>query len=73
MEYGSVIPEVAGAVQEAVFDAVDNTSGLHVECVNVNVAGVVFAKEPKKQGWTYIKCEGGRPFGRPPFLFLLVF
>ena len=50
VEYGSVIPEVAGAVQEAVFDAVDNTSGLHVECVNVNVAGVVFAKEPKKQG-----------------------
>ena len=49
VEYGSVIPEVAGAVQEAVFDAVDNTSGLHVECVNVNVAGVVFAKEPKKQ------------------------
>lgn len=48
--YGCVIPEVAGAVQEAVLTAVDNTSGLHVECVNVNVAGVSFGKDAKKQG-----------------------
>lgn len=43
-KYGYVVPEVAAAVQEAVKSAMENTSGLTVVCVNVTVAGVVFAK-----------------------------
>ena len=47
IKYGFTIPEVAGAVQEAVYNAISNTSGLDVECVNVNVAGVTFEREAK--------------------------
>ena len=50
IQYGYTIPDVAKAVQDAVYDAVENTSGLSVECVNVHVGGVIFEREPKKQG-----------------------
>lgn len=46
--HGSVIPDVAKAVQETVANSIEATSGLAVESVNVSVAGVVFEKEPKK-------------------------
>lgn len=48
IQYGFTIPAVAGAVQEAVFNAISNTSGLDVTCVNVNVTGVAFDREEKK-------------------------
>ena len=44
VKYGFVVPDVAKAVQEAVACAVENTSGLHVQNVNVTVAGVNFQK-----------------------------
>ena len=44
VKYGFVVPDVAKSVQEAVVCAVENTSGLHVQCVNVTVAGVNFQK-----------------------------
>lgn len=49
IKYGYTIPEVAKAVQDAVYTAVESTSGLHVECVNIQVGGVIFEREPKKQ------------------------
>ena len=45
VKYGYAVPSVAKAVQEAVMNAVVNTSGLNVECVNVTVAGVVFPRQ----------------------------
>lgn len=45
VKYGYAIPAVAKAVQEGVMNAVVNTSGLEVECVNVTVAGVIFPKQ----------------------------
>jgi len=44
VKYGYAVPDVAKSVQENVMNAVVNTSGLNVECVNVMVAGVVFPK-----------------------------
>lgn len=44
VKYGHVVPEVGKAVQEAVFSAVENTTGLKVECVNVQITGVAFPK-----------------------------
>lgn len=44
VKYGHVVPEVGKAVQEAVFNAVENTTGLKVACVNVQVTGVAFPK-----------------------------
>lgn len=44
VRYGYVVTEVAKAVQEAVFAAVENTSGLEVSQVNVTVVGVTFQK-----------------------------
>ncbi len=46
---GYSIPEVARAVQDAVMNAVEATSGLTVQAVNVNVSGIFFAKEPPKE------------------------
>mgnify|MGYP004468031369 CR=1 FL=1 len=40
--YGYAVPTVARAVQDAIISAVENTSGLHVACVNVSVTGVIF-------------------------------
>ena len=44
IRYGSIIPEVAQKVQEAVVDSVEATSGLKVSEVNVRVGGVTFPK-----------------------------
>ena len=44
IRYGSIIPEVAKKVQEAVVASVEGTSGLKVSEVNVRVGGVTFAK-----------------------------
>lgn len=44
VKYGYVVPEVAKNVQEAIQNAVMNTSGLDVAGVNVTVSGVTFQK-----------------------------
>ena len=44
IRYGSVIPEVARRVQEAIAASVEATSGLKVAEVNVRVGGVTFPK-----------------------------
>ncbi len=44
VKYGHVIPDVGRAVQDAVMSAVENTTGLKVESVNVHVVGVAFPK-----------------------------
>ena len=44
IRYGSIIPEVAKKVQEAVVASVEATSGLKVSEVNVRVGGVTFPK-----------------------------
>lgn len=48
VKYGFPVAEVGKAVQEAVANSVEATSGLTVAAVNVNVGGVVFEKEPRK-------------------------
>lgn len=48
IKYGYTIPEVAKAVQDAVMSAVEATSGLKVEAVNIHVAGIAFGKENQK-------------------------
>ena len=40
MEYGYNIPEVTGAVQDRVKNAIETMTGLAVEDVNIRVAGV---------------------------------
>lgn len=47
IKYGYTIMEVAKKVQDAVVNAVEATSGLQVDCVNVHVGGVTFEKETK--------------------------
>lgn len=44
VKYGYVVPEVAKNVQDAIQNAVMNTSGLDVAGVNVTVSGVTFQK-----------------------------
>lgn len=44
INYGSIIPEVAKKVQEAIIANVEATSGMHVAAVNVRVGGVTFDK-----------------------------
>ena len=44
VKYGYVIPEVGRAVQDAVMSAVENTSGLTVERVNVHISGISFPR-----------------------------
>ncbi len=44
VRYGYVVTDVAKAVQENVFNAVESTSGLNVAAVNVAVTGVTFQK-----------------------------
>lgn len=48
IKYGYVITDVAKKVQNAVSAAIENMSGLTLECVNVHVAGVTFAKDGKR-------------------------
>lgn len=47
VKYGNAVMEVAKQVQEAVGSAIEATSGLTVEAVNVHVCGVTFEKEAK--------------------------
>ena len=47
IKYGYTIVDVAKEVQNAGFLAIENTSGLPVENVNVHVAGILFDKESK--------------------------
>lgn len=49
VKYGFVIPEVAKAVQDAVYSAVENTSGLTVESVDVTVSGIAFDQQEAKK------------------------
>ncbi len=44
VRYGYGVTDVAKAVQESVFSAVESTSGLKVTAVNVTVSGVTFQK-----------------------------
>ena len=44
IKYGYTILDVAKKVQTAVYNAIENTSGLTVECVNVHVSGVSFQR-----------------------------
>jgi len=48
IKYGYTIPEVARAVQESVMSAVEATSGLTVEAVNIHVCGILFGREAQK-------------------------
>lgn len=48
VKYGYAVPDVARAVQDAVMSAVENTSGLSVNAVNVTVTGVVFPRKPQQ-------------------------
>lgn len=45
VKYGHPIPDVARAVQDAVYTNIESMSGLHVEAVNINVGGIVFDRE----------------------------
>ena len=44
VKYGYIIPDVGRAVQDSVMSAIENTTGLNVESVNVHVAGVAFPR-----------------------------
>lgn len=46
VKYGYVIPDVARQVQDAVFSAIENMSGLVPACVNVTVSGLTFDRAP---------------------------
>lgn len=47
IKYGYAIPEVARAVQDAVMASVEDTTGLKVTAVNVNVCGIAFERPAK--------------------------
>jgi len=47
--YGSRIPDVAWSVQENVKKAVENTTGLKVQKVNVHVQGISFPQQQKDE------------------------
>lgn len=62
VEYGVKIPDVAWEIQEKVKSEVEAMTGLDVEAVNVNVAGVSVAKaadEPEFQ--TDLSADGAGP------------
>lgn len=48
IKYGYTILDVAKEVQSGVYHAIENTSGLTVESVNVHVAGVSFDRDGGK-------------------------
>jgi len=48
VKYGYPIPDVARAVQDAVYTNIESMSGLRVEAVNINVGGIVFDREATK-------------------------
>ena len=47
VKYGSVIPSIAAAVQDAVVGALESMAGLSISAVNVHVTGIAFDKEEK--------------------------
>lgn len=49
IRYGFSIPDVAKKVQQAVMNAVSNTSGMEVSQVNIQVAGISFAREHREK------------------------
>ncbi len=49
VQYGSAIPEVASAIQASVKREIENMTGLDVVEVNVQVQGVDFRQEEKKE------------------------
>lgn len=49
IRYGFSIPDVAKKVQEAVMNAVSNTSGMEVSQVNIQVAGIGFSRTAKEK------------------------
>ena len=49
VKYGVRIPDVDWAAQTAVKNAVENMTGLEVAAVNINVQGITFDKEEKKE------------------------
>lgn len=49
IRYGFSIPDVAKKVQEAVMNAVSNTSGMEVSQVNIQVAGISFVREHREK------------------------
>lgn len=56
IKYGYTIIDVAKEVQNAVYSAIENTSGLTVECVNVHVLGVAL-----RPGWKEGPVKGEAP------------
>lgn len=48
IKYGYVVPDVAKKVQDAVYTAIENMSGLTLECVNVHVVGITFERDGKR-------------------------
>jgi uncharacterized alkaline shock family protein YloU len=46
VSYGSVIPEVASAVQQAVYTAIPAMTGFSVGKVDVHVGGIAFDRKP---------------------------
>ena len=49
VKYGSSIPEVASAIQDSVKREIENMTGLDVVEVNVQVQGVDFRQEEKRE------------------------
>ncbi len=45
VKQGYSIAEVAKNVQEAIWDAVESTTGIPIKCVNVQVSGISISKE----------------------------
>lgn len=48
VKYGYTIINVAKEVQSGIYNAIENTSGLSVECVNVHVVGISFERDAKR-------------------------
>lgn len=48
VRYGVKIPDVAFSIQNSVKSSVESMTGLNVKAVNINVQGVTFDKETKK-------------------------
>ena len=48
VKYGARIPDIAWSAQNAVKTAVENMTGLEVVAVNINVQGIIFDKDDKK-------------------------
>lgn len=49
VKYGVKIPDIAWAAQNAVKTSVENMTGLEVSAVNINVQGITFEKDEKKE------------------------